>query len=182
MIDVLRKIIAQGEGETLEFKSSFTKEVVETIVAFSNTKGGKIILGCNDKKEIIGVALSDESIQKWTNEIKQFGTHYTAIHIGRFKTRETIIDDIVIRSPLILAVEEAMNFIKRNITLSYRFTGELKREERWQFPLQAIRELLLNAFIGITSAVVFAASEMSWKNIRLWNSNVKKLPMAFWLP
>lgn len=76
-----------------------------------------------------------------------FGAHHTGIHIGRFKTPETIIDDIVIRSPLVLAVEGAMNFIKRNITLGYEFIGELKRVERWQFPLQAIRELLLNAVV-----------------------------------
>ena len=61
-----------------------------------------------------------------------FGTHHTSIHIGRFKSADTIIDDLVIRSPLVLAVDEAMNFIKRNITLSYEFVGELKRVERWQ--------------------------------------------------
>jgi ATP-dependent DNA helicase RecG len=76
-----------------------------------------------------------------------FGLHHTAIHIGRFKARDVIIDDMVVRSPLILAVEEVMNFVKRNIMLSYEFTGELKREERWQFPLQAIRELLLNSVV-----------------------------------
>jgi ATP-dependent DNA helicase RecG len=261
-----------NESDAIEFKSSFNKEVIETIVAFSNTHGGKIVLGCNDKKKIIGIDVSDESIQKWLNEVKQntqpavfpsfdlhtingkdiveiqvdefplkpvsfknryfcrkknsnhllsvdeiaemrfislnysfdafevdtkfeeldnkalslfekrlkesgryissgdlkedfvklglinrrkltraaqllFGIHHTAIHIGRFKTRDVIIDDMVVRSPLILAVEEVVNFVKRNIMLSYEFTGELKREERWQFPLQAIRELLLNAVV-----------------------------------
>jgi ATP-dependent DNA helicase RecG len=28
-------------------------------------------LGCNGKKELTGVVLADESIQNWTNEIKQ---------------------------------------------------------------------------------------------------------------
>jgi ATP-dependent DNA helicase RecG len=76
-----------------------------------------------------------------------FGTHYTGIHIGRFKARDVIIDDMVIRSPLVLAVEEAMNFIKRNIRLGYEFTGEIQRKEIWQFPLPALRELLLNAVV-----------------------------------
>jgi ATP-dependent DNA helicase RecG len=253
----IRHIIEEGEGETVEFKSSFTKEVIETIVAFSNTKGGKIIIGCNDAKKIVGITIAEESLQKWQNEVKQntepsvfpsfevleienksivlitvdefplkpvsfknryycrkknsnhlltvdeitemrfislnysfdsfpvnsgyhqldkaaltlfknrilvagryvsngdlvvdfeklgliidgkltraaellFGTHHTSIHIGRFKSADTIIDDLVIRSPLVLAVDEAMNFIKRNITLSYAFVGELKRVERWQ--------------------------------------------------
>jgi len=43
------------ESETVEFKSSFCKEVIETVVAFSNTHGGKILLGINNKKEIVGV-------------------------------------------------------------------------------------------------------------------------------
>jgi ATP-dependent DNA helicase RecG len=76
-----------------------------------------------------------------------FGLHRTGIHIGRFKARDTIIDDVVIRSPLYLAVEEAMIFIKKHISLAYEFTGELRRKERWQYPLQAIRESLLNAVI-----------------------------------
>ncbi|MDA3881513.1 MAG: putative DNA binding domain-containing protein [Prolixibacteraceae bacterium] len=75
------------------------------------------------------------------------GSHHTSIHIGRFKSPSTIIDDIVIRSPLVVAVEEAMTFIKRNISLAYNFTGELQRDEKWQYPLQAIREILLNAII-----------------------------------
>ena len=264
--------LPEKESETIEFKSSFNKEVIESIVAFSNTRGGKIVLGYNNKNEITGISLSNESIPQWINEIKQstqpaifpdfnvvkignkkvveiivdefplkpvsyknrylsrkqnsnhllsideitelrfislnysfdsftvettfneldadaisffskrisesgryhsskdiredfiklglivnnkltraaqllFGTHYTGIHIGRFKAQDTIIDDILIRSPLILAVEEAMNFIKRNIRLGYEFTGELKRKEIWQFPLQAIRESLLNAIV-----------------------------------
>lgn len=76
-----------------------------------------------------------------------FGNHFTSIHIGRFKSPSTIIDDTLIKLPLVLAVEEAMKFIKKNIRLEYEFTGELSRHERWQFPDQALRELLLNAII-----------------------------------
>ena len=67
----LKHIINQGESEKQEFKTSFSKAVIETIVAFSNTRGGKVILGVNDKKEIVGVSVTEETIQKWINEIKQ---------------------------------------------------------------------------------------------------------------
>lgn len=76
-----------------------------------------------------------------------FGEHNTGIHIGRFKSPDMIIDDILIKSPLVDAVEEAMTFIKKNISLRYDFTGELRRKETWQYPLPVIRELLLNAVI-----------------------------------
>ena len=67
----LMGLLESGESETLEFKSSFNKAVIETIVAFSNTKGGRLILGCNDQKKIIGISIKKETVQNWINEIKQ---------------------------------------------------------------------------------------------------------------
>jgi len=64
-------IIKQGESESIEFKTSFGKEVIESIVAFSNTKGGKVIVGLNDNKSVVGIKISDESIKNWINQIKQ---------------------------------------------------------------------------------------------------------------
>ena len=67
----LLKNITKGENEFLEFKTSFNKEVIETLVAFANSKGGDVIIGVKDTKEIIGVSVSEESIQNWINEMKQ---------------------------------------------------------------------------------------------------------------
>jgi ATP-dependent DNA helicase RecG len=44
----LLHIISDGENEKVEFKQSFSKVVIETLVAFSNTHGGRIIIGIND--------------------------------------------------------------------------------------------------------------------------------------
>lgn len=76
-----------------------------------------------------------------------FGEHKTNIHIGRFKTPDLIIDDILIKEPLVTAVDDAMNFIKKNISIRYDINGQLRRKEIWQYPLPAIRELLLNSII-----------------------------------
>ena len=268
------QLLDLGESENLEIKTSFSKAIIETIVAFSNTSGGTIILGCNDKKKVIGISINDESIQNWINEIKQsiepsifptftksvidgktvisitvdefplkpitykdrcfvrrqnsnhkmsvdeieemrfislnysfgayevesnydalqkdallffeqrilqagrylpagdlkrdlvklnivkdngrltraaellFGEHHTCIHMGRFKSQTTIIDDLMIRKPLLLAVEEALDFIKKNIRLEFEFGQDgLKRKENWQYPIPALRELLLNAIV-----------------------------------
>jgi ATP-dependent DNA helicase RecG len=73
-----------------------------------------------------------------------FGTPDFAIRIGRFKSEATIIDDNVVRGPLLSAVEEALTFIKKHVNLSYHFDGSLERLERWQYPMEALRELLLN--------------------------------------
>ncbi|HEY5590933.1 MAG TPA: ATP-binding protein [Paludibacter sp.] len=66
----LERLIALGEGENLEFKSSFNNELIETLVAFANTSGGKVVVGINQKKEFSGVTINSESVQNWINEIK----------------------------------------------------------------------------------------------------------------
>ncbi|MDK2842448.1 MAG: ATP-dependent helicase RecG [Anaerophaga sp.] len=69
-ITEILNLIRSGENETLEFKSSFNNELIETLVAFANTSGGKIIAGINPAGEISGISLNTESIQNWVNEIK----------------------------------------------------------------------------------------------------------------
>ena len=54
-----------------EFKTSFNEEVIVTLVAFANAKGGKVYVGVNDGGNVVGVDLGSESLAKWINEIKQ---------------------------------------------------------------------------------------------------------------
>jgi len=58
------------ESDTVEFKSTFNRAVIESLVAFANTKGGAVYVGMNDKGEVKGVEIASESIQQWINEIK----------------------------------------------------------------------------------------------------------------
>ncbi len=50
--------IKNGESKTLEFKENLPKNdsITRTVVAFSNTSGGKLIIGVNDKREITGIS------------------------------------------------------------------------------------------------------------------------------
>jgi len=268
----IKKLIRSGESETVEFKASFGKEVIITLVAFANTEGGKVVVGVNNAGRPTDLQITPEAQQRYLNEIKVstytqiiphvtsfefeeknilifeiseypikpvsyknryykrvrnsnhtlsldeivdlqqqslnisfdayplnenlasldqflmktfiekaasarrvhlqddlltdltkhkiiqngkptlaamllFGNHGYSIHMGRFKAADTIIDDFLIKEPLIEALDEAMTFIKKHINLSYDFDGSLKRKEKWQYPLEAIRELLLNASV-----------------------------------
>ena len=63
--------IQQGEGKLTEFKRSFQKETIESVVAFANAKGGRIFIGVDDTGKISGVNVSNETIQNYINTIKQ---------------------------------------------------------------------------------------------------------------
>lgn len=76
-------LINSGECEKLEFKTTFHKEVTETLVAFANSSGGTVLIGISNKQKIVGVELNDESVQNWINEIKS-------------KTNFTIVPDVEI--------------------------------------------------------------------------------------
>ena len=72
----------QGENENMEFKSGFNDEVIETITAFANTKGGKVLIGVTNKGiPVKNFTIGHESMQNWINEIKN-------------KTQPSIIPDI----------------------------------------------------------------------------------------
>jgi len=55
--DDIEEVIARGENVQVEFKAKLSdnnREVVETLVSFSNTEGGIILFGVDDNGEIIG--------------------------------------------------------------------------------------------------------------------------------
>ena len=69
----LKEIVSRGESETLEFKKSpgEHKEIIETITAFSNTEGGKIIIGVSKSGKLLGVEVGKDTIERLTNKISQ---------------------------------------------------------------------------------------------------------------
>ena len=59
------------ETQHIEFKPNFNEDVIETLVAFANAKGGKVLVGVNNAGEpVTNFMLGKESIQNWVNEIK----------------------------------------------------------------------------------------------------------------
>ena len=275
-ISEIQNLIRSGENETLEFKSSFNNELIETLVAFANTSGGKIITGIKPDSEIKGISLNAESIQNWVNEIKNktspslipdvdtftidsktivvfniqeypvkpvstrgkyfkrvansnhlmsideianehlktintswdfypdpnhstehisarkvkrfvetieqrtqkkieiphfdflakleiirdhqltFGGYLlfvkeycliSDIQVGRFKSPTTIIDSISLNTDLFTEVDKIIDFIKKHLMVEYIITGEPQRTERFDYPLDAIREIVINMVV-----------------------------------
>jgi len=53
-------LLKEGEGLTVEFKEHFTPRIDEDIVAFSNTRGGVILLGVRDDQTVGGETLTSD--------------------------------------------------------------------------------------------------------------------------
>ena len=56
------RLIQQGESARVEFKTSFQKELIETLVAFANSKGGLVLVGVSDAGQITGVDIKAETL------------------------------------------------------------------------------------------------------------------------
>ncbi len=269
-------LIEQGDSQIVEFKTLFQKEVIESVVAFANAKGGKNCIGVSDNRDILGVTLSSETIQNHINTIKQntqpsiivdieeftyqgktiliievkeyplkpisyknryykriknsnnimsldeisnehlktinsswdyyvddrhsfkdismdnilkfiakiedfqkrkfeddsmsilrkyelrkedkltFGVYLlftsnnsalTAFQIGRFKSETKIIDNIDINTNILNQVDMAIEFIKKHLMVEYIITGEPQRTEKYDYPLEAIREIVINMIV-----------------------------------
>jgi len=69
----LKDLVRQGEGSSLEFKlkASHPEKIIREIVAFANSKGGKLLLGVSDDKTIPGLKFVDEEEYILVRAIKQ---------------------------------------------------------------------------------------------------------------
>jgi ATP-dependent DNA helicase RecG len=275
-MNTIIKLIKKGENQTTEFKTSFQKEVIISVVAFANAKGGKIFIGVSDNGEILGTKIQKETLQDWINQIKlntqpsilvdieeyeiknrtiavidvkeypikpiayknryykriknsnhlmsldeianmhlqtinaswdyyiddrhdfsdisqenidyfiskveknlnkkfsddpmtilrkyelikedklTFGAYLlftsnnsalTAFQIGRFKDPITIIDNIDINTNLFTQIETAIEFIKKHLMTEFIITGEPQRTVKYDYPLEAIREVVINMIV-----------------------------------
>jgi len=67
---VIQELITRGESETVEFKTSFDREAIESLVAFANARGGNVLIGVADDGSIRGATLGKETLNDWLVQIK----------------------------------------------------------------------------------------------------------------
>ena len=58
------------ESETVELKQDFSENIRKEIIAFANSRGGKIYIGVLDNGEVIGVPSADQMIQRIANTVR----------------------------------------------------------------------------------------------------------------
>ena len=70
-IDDLKKLIAQKESHTLEFKksTSLLKPIFQTLCGFLNGHGGTVLIGVTDSGKIVGQEVTDNTKKEIAKEI-----------------------------------------------------------------------------------------------------------------
>ncbi len=62
------QLLFAGESQTLEYKASFDKATVESLVAVANAKGGSVLVGVKDNGEV--------RVQRWGHSLPPLRLHF----------------------------------------------------------------------------------------------------------
>ncbi|HNR49901.1 MAG TPA: ATP-binding protein [Bacteroidia bacterium] len=95
----LETLIAEGEGEMLDYKKEITSvhKIAKTLASFSNHKGGKILVGVNDNKTISGIRSEEEKfmLQQAAENYCQpvVELKYKEWHCGKKSVLEVLVEE-----------------------------------------------------------------------------------------
>ena len=130
----IKESIKKGESETVEFKPSLSQmnEIMESISAFSNTKGGMIVIGVSDKGEVLGVDIGKKTIESLANSIKQITDPmtYPSIYVEEINDKQVMVIEVVEgkQKPVLAFGRAFMRVGKSNQKLGYEEIRNLALE------------------------------------------------------
>jgi ATP-dependent DNA helicase RecG len=124
----LKNILSKGEGISVEFKEAkdqLPKNLFETICAFLNTEGGKIILGVDDNGSIIGI--DPNSANKMKSDLANLSNNQQKIDpVFMLSTKEIIYNNkyiLIIDVPTSSLVHKSKDIVyARNEEGDYKVT------------------------------------------------------------
>ena len=92
------RIIGKDESENIEWKPSLSQmnEIVETVSALSNKKGGRIVIGVSKQGKILGVEIGKDTIERLTSKIVSNTDPkvYPVIKIEKVKGKKLILIEV----------------------------------------------------------------------------------------
>jgi len=94
----LLKMVGEFESLNIEWKPSLSQinEIIETISGFSNSEGGKVIIGVSKSGELLGVEIGEDTIEHLTNKIAQSTDPkiYPRITVEKINSKNIIIIEV----------------------------------------------------------------------------------------
>ncbi|MBA3045719.1 MAG: helix-turn-helix domain-containing protein [Candidatus Thermoplasmatota archaeon] len=127
-------------------------EIIKRFIEKAKERRGWVI-SYRSKSDFLGkmgllndVGITTAAVLLFGNNPQQYVIQSEA-KCGRFKGNQPLeFEDFdVIGSDLFAQVDGLMNSIKRNLKLGVKIVGKPERIEQWEYPLEAIREGIVNA-------------------------------------
>ena len=115
-------LLRDGESRTLEFKSSFDRETIETVVAFANAGGGVILIGVSDKGVVTGVSLGKETMNEWLGQIKSATSPMVIPDIEAHSGEGKTVVAIIVGEYPVKPVNTRGKYFKRIASSNYQLT------------------------------------------------------------
>jgi len=94
--------------------------------------------------------------------------------IGRFKTSTNITDTVIAEGNLFNQLEITVEAIKKHLNVKFEIKG-IERQDIWDYPIEAIREAVLNALIH-RDYLSTAEIQIRIYDNKIWIWNSGKLP------
>ena len=102
---------------------------------------------------------------------------FAKIRIARLKDETTIIADHAIGRSLVNQLQESERIIKTLLNKKYDISGKsFRREEIWEYPLEAVREAVLNALVHCSYHIANAHIEVKIYDDHILFFSPGKLP------
>lgn len=148
----LSRIVGDDESDAIEWKPSLSQvnEIVESVSAFSNARGGRIIVGVSKSGKILGVKIGKDTIERLTNKIHQNADPkvHPDIIVKRIENKTVIIVKVKESlDKLVLAFGRPFKRVgKSTVKMSKEEYERLileKHRERLQFDKQICKEARL---------------------------------------
>ena len=74
-------------------------------------------------------------------------TVLTTIEMGRFQSPTLIKDNARSKSDILAQINEVMDFVKKHVNKEVIITDKPRHTQKWQYPLEAIREIIMNMIV-----------------------------------
>lgn len=100
------------------------------------------------------------------------------LKMGRFRSPTVIVDDHEVHGALIQQLDEAMAWFRNRLTTEFVITGKPEREVRWEYPLDAIREAVVNVLCHAFINGAHSQIRLYDNKLEFWNAGSLPSPLT----
>ncbi len=178
-------MLHKAESQNVEFKESWHDKYLEWVCGFANAHGGTIYIGINDNGSVIGLSDTKKLLEDIPNKIRNHLGIMAEVNLKEEDAGQYI--EIIIPS-YDVAVSLRGHYYYRSGSTKTEYTGAvlnefllkpiefegLQRVEKGEYPVAALREMLLNALVHRNYMGSMTQIRVYDQKISVWNEG--KLP------